>query len=137
MIKQFSTKISALNSSLHQSTAFDNSSSSFIKSIEDKLGQKIEYTTLDDYDCALKLIFVSSGGSEGLFLSNFKLLKSPYLILTQGTNNSLAASLEILTYLNNNNLDGEIIHGSIDYIATRISELLNKTTTNKWDGVCK
>mgnify|MGYP003301395200 CR=1 FL=1 len=59
---------------------------------------------LDDYDCDLKLIFIESGGSEGLFLDGFKLLKAPYYLLTSGDNNSLAASLEILTYLNVNKL---------------------------------
>ena len=58
------------------------------------------------YDCDLPLILIQSGGSEGLFLENFKDLKPPFYLLAYGHNNSLAASLEILSYLKDNNLDG-------------------------------
>ena len=44
-------------------------------------------------------------------------------MLTYGYNNSLAASLEILSYLKDNNLEGEVLHGSNEYIIKRIKEL--------------
>ena len=75
------------------------------------------------YDCALPLILIQSGGSEGLFLENFKDLKPPFYLLTYGHNNSLAASLEILSYLKDNNLDGEVLHGSNEYIVNRIKQI--------------
>lgn len=75
------------------------------------------------YDSDLPLILIQSGGSEGLFLENIKKLKPPFYLLTYGHNNSLAASLEILSYLKDNNLDGEVIHGSNEYIINRIKEL--------------
>ena len=75
------------------------------------------------YDSDLSLILIQSGGSEGLFLENIKKLKPPFYLLTYGHNNSLAASLEILSYLKDNNLDGEVIHGSNEYIINRIKEL--------------
>ena len=60
-----------------------------------------------------------------MFLNAFNKLKEPYYLLSTNSNNSLASSLEILTYLNNNNYKGEILHGSIDYISKRIMELVN------------
>ena len=116
-------KVSLLASTLHESNAFTKENQDYLNLIERELKEKIEITSLDDYDCDIKLIFIASGGSEGLFLKNISLLKEPYYLLTKGTNNSLAASLEILTYLNKNDLNGEILHGEAKYIASRISEL--------------
>ena len=116
-------KISTLNSTLHESNAFSKENKLFIESIEKELNEKIELTDISDYDADIKLIFIASGGSEGLFLDNIKNLKEPFYLLTKGTNNSLAASLEVMTYLNINNLAGEILHGSAKYIAKRIKSL--------------
>ena len=116
-------KISTLNSTLHESNAFSEENKLFIESIEKELNEKIELTDISDYDADIKLIFIASGGSEGLFLDNIKNLKEPFYLLTKGTNNSLAASLEVMTYLNINNLAGEILHGSAKYIAKRIKSL--------------
>lgn len=116
-------KLSSFKSSLHTYDEFDVGTKKFISEIENNINDKIIFSSLDDYDCDLKLIFISSGGSEGLFLNEFDKLKEPYYFLTSGNNNSLAASLEILTYLNLNNKKGEIIHGNISYIGQRIKEL--------------
>lgn len=116
-------KLSSFKSSLHTYDEFDIGTKKFISEIENNINDKIIFSSLDDYDCDLKLIFISSGGSEGLFLKEFDKLKEPYYFLTSGNNNSLAASLEILTYLNLNNKKGEIIHGNISYIGQRIKEL--------------
>lgn len=116
-------KLSSFKSSLHNYDEFDVGTKKFISEIENNINDKIIFSSLDDYDCDLKLIFISSGGSEGLFLNEFAKLKEPYYFLTSGNNNSLAASLEILTYLNLNNKKGEIIHGNISYIGQRIKEL--------------
>ena len=78
------------------------------------------------YDADLSLILIQSGGSEGLFLENFDKLKEPYYLLTYGHNNSLAASLEILSYIKDNNLKGEVLHGDTSYLANRINTLLTK-----------
>lgn len=118
-------KISSFASVLHESNLFDNENTAFICDIEKELEEKIIVSPLDDYDCSLKLILIASGGSENYFLQNINKLKEPYYLLTTGKNNSLAASMEILTYLNNNNKCGEIIHGDIKYIANRI-RMLNK-----------
>ncbi len=75
------------------------------------------------YDADLSLIMVESGGSEGYFLKVHDKLKEPIILLTFGNSNSLAASMEILTYVQNAGEKGEILHGSDEYIASRIIEL--------------
>ena len=116
--------IITLRSLIHDSKEFNEASLKFVKEIENELNKKEEAEfVLNGKDELLNLIFIETGGSEGLFLNKIKEFKEPYYLLTSGNNNSLAASLEIMTYLNINNLKGEIIHGGISYISERIYEL--------------
>ena len=70
-----------------------------------------------------------TGGTEGIFRRLLPELmaktKRPFYLLTSGKSNSLAASMEILSFLRQNGLQGEIIHGSAEYITRRI-KLLEK-----------
>jgi L-fucose isomerase-like protein len=95
-----------------------------IESLGDLNFQLSEITNF--YDSELSLILIQSGGSESYFLEVEKELKEPYYLLTYGSNNSLAASMEILSYLKEKNKRAEILHGSASYIAKRISELKPK-----------
>lgn len=121
-------KVSSFHSDLHRQDILAQRHASFLASIEACLGQEITVAPIDDYDADLKLVFISSGGSEGIFLKHFDQLKAPYYLLTSGTDNSLAASIEILTYLNCEGLKGEILHGSPEYIADRIKQILEGDT---------
>ena len=85
--------VSTLRSALKYNSDFEKQQQIFLESIEKQLNLPLKTTTLDDYDCDLKLIFVQTGGVEGLFLKNFEKLQPPYYILTNGSNNSLAASM--------------------------------------------
>ncbi len=118
-------KVSSFHSDLHRQDVLAQRHASFLASIESFLGQEIEVAPIDDYDADLKLVFISSGGSEGKFLEHFAEMKAPYYLLASGTDNSLAASIEILTYLNCEGYEGEILHGSPDYIARRIKDLIS------------
>lgn len=116
-------KFATFQSRLQHSPEFNREIDEFIRDVERALGDRLVFADLEDYDCDLKLIFVQTGGSEGFFLQNFDKLQEPYYILTNGANNSLAASLEILTYLNLKNKKGEVLHGDAEYIAKRIKTL--------------
>ena len=72
---------------------------------------------------AIPLVFVLTGGTENVFLSQLDQLPRPVHLLTSGEHNSLAASLEILTYLQAHGQAGEVIHGELDSIAARLIEL--------------
>lgn len=72
------------------------------------------------------MIYVRTGGTEGLFLdmlSSLKTLPRKFYLLTSGQSNSLAASMEILSYLNNHGMAGEILHGDTGYINSRICDI--------------
>ena len=117
-------KVSSFHSDLHRQDVLAQRHASFLAGIEGYLGEQIEVAPIEDYDADLKLVFISSGGSEGIFLKHFSQLKPPYYLLTSGTDNSLAASIEIMTFLNIKGYEGEILHGSPEYIAERIRKIL-------------
>ena len=66
-------KVSKLISTLHESNKFNEENKTFINGVASSLGSPIELSDIDDYDCDVKLIFIASGGSEGLFLSNISM----------------------------------------------------------------
>ena len=103
-----------LTSFLHSEVAQNASQEPFVKAIEALVG-----SIPDD------VIYVRTGGTEGLFKEQFFAcgrlsIPQPVRLLTSGKSNSLAASMEILSFLNRNGLKGEILHGSPEYIAERI-----------------
>ncbi len=121
-----------LTSPLHDEAAVNASSAEFISEIENASGIRFDFKGPDFTDYGthdLDLIYVRTGGTEGLFKEIFWRLEGrPVHILTSGKSNSLAASMEILSYLNAHNQSGEIIHGSTEYIADRINTLIKVST---------
>lgn len=122
------TAIYTLTSELHDEMAVCSATKEFL----DDLNIDFEFRDNDYSDYGshpLDLIFVRTGGTEGIFKRLFPELLSqsdrPFYLLTSGKSNSLAASMEILSFLRQNNYRGEIIHGNAAYINKRI-ELLEK-----------
>ncbi|MBR0531723.1 MAG: hypothetical protein IJJ96_03865, partial [Bacteroidales bacterium] len=117
--------IFTLTSPLHDKAAVDAVTKEFL----DSLG--IEYSfqgdNYEDFGTDLSLIYVRTGGTEGLFKELLPTLqglsRQTILLLTSGKSNSLAASMEILSYLRQEGLRGEILHGSPSYIRSRIEAL--------------
>ena len=123
-----------LTSSLHDRNAVDALSLEFLSAIEAILGYKFDFrgdsfATYGQSD--LDVIFIRTGGSEGLFKQVFPTLSGNILLLTSGKSNSLAASLEILSFLNQNGRRGEVLHGSAEYIAGRIETLARVSRARK------
>ncbi|MBR6489900.1 MAG: hypothetical protein IKT03_05115, partial [Muribaculaceae bacterium] len=120
------TAIYILTSQLHDKAAVDAATREFLG------GLGIEYELIDgnfkDYGGHdLELIYVRTGGTEGIFKNELprllKYSKQPFYLLTSGKSNSLAASMEILSFLRQQGLKGEILHGTNEYIAQRINTL--------------
>ena len=127
-----------LVSSLHKQNQINENTKKLLNELMNISDIEFQITSIDElYNCDLSLILIQSGGSEGLFLENFSKLKGPYYLLTYGNNNSLAASLEILSYLKDNNLDGEVLHGTNEYIVHRIKTLTKQDVKYKFGIVGK
>lgn len=122
-----------LTSPLHDEKAVDATSAEFISQIEDSLGFQFkfrgpDFSSYGNHD--LDVIYVRTGGTESLFEEVFHNLKGNILLLTSGKSNSLAASLEILSYLGQHGRKGEILHGNVDYIVQRLT-VLSKVSAAK------
>lgn len=114
-------------SPLHDDESVLNERNELLKSLEKLTNFEFKIVGIDDlYKGDLSIILVESGGSENYFLEVYKTLKEPYIFLTFTHNNSLAASLEILTFLSRNNKKGEILHGKPEIIAKRLIELIGE-----------
>lgn len=113
-------------SSLHDKESVEKEASNLLVSLAKELNEEFVISDINHlYDSSFSLILVLSGGSENIFLKNLAKLKQPFYLLTYGNNNSLAASLEILSYLKDHNLKGEVLHGDNLYLSKRIKELKN------------
>ena len=118
--------IYTITSALHDAKAIDAATREFLGSLD--IEYEMRGSDFSDYGShALHLIYIRTGGTEGIFKPLLPQLlrqsKQPFYLLTSGKSNSLAASMEILSYLNQQGITGEIIHGSATYIHHRIKLL--------------
>ena len=119
-------RIYTLTSELHDEKAVGAVTKEFLEGLG--LTYELKGADYSDYGgSGLHIIYVRTGGTEGIFLKLLPQLleksSRPFYLLTSGKSNSLAASMEILSYLRQHNLKGEIIHGSQQYITRRITML--------------
>ena len=120
----------SLTSGLHSETVAEPADERFIQDIEKALGEAFKFGSTDFSEYSRtrnNIIYVRTGGTEGIFKSIFCKEGSlnipdgmPVRLLTSGKSNSLAASMEILSFLNRAGWPGEILHGSAEEIALRI-----------------
>ncbi len=119
------TGLYTLTSGLHSEVMPDASEERFIREIAaagadfDFCGE--DFSRYGSHDA--ELIYVRTGGTENAFKAVFPQLAGPVRLLTSGASNSLAASMEILSFLRQQGREGEILHGSAAYIAERIAAL--------------
>ena len=129
-----SIAIYTLTSALHNEEAVANVTNEFLGSLD--IDYILKGEDYGDYgDSTLNVIYVRTGGTEGLFRQMLPMLQSrcsePFYLLTSGKSNSLAASMEILSYLRQRGVVGEILHGSPAYISNRLRLLKMVTEAKK------
>ena len=79
----------------------------------------IHQLTKDDFS----IIFIATGGVERFVMQCFESLPRPAIILADGMQNSLAAALEISSWLRGRGMKSEILHGDFMSIVQRIQVL--------------
>lgn len=118
--------IYTLTSKLHDEQAVAIATQEFLSSLV--IGYELKGADFSDYGSSpLSVIYVRTGGTEGLFKSLLPQLQArsshPIYLLASDKSNSLAASMEILSYLRQQGLRGEIIHGFPTRINLRLVAL--------------
>ena len=105
----------------------DNQTTPFLELLSRELGEELRRVELaDDLHDAFALLYVASGGSERYFPALYARLKDRCCyILASGEANSLAASMEILSYLKKHGGTGQILHGDAALVAAEIRALRN------------
>lgn len=121
-------RLFSLTSDLHGEFCAPASEELFIKDIEAALGEPFEHCgeAVAASDGAAfgafpdDVLYVRTGGTEGLFKQAWDPAFKAVRIVTSGQSNSLAASMEIVSYLRMKGASGRIIHGSAAQIAVEL-----------------
>ena len=121
--------IYTLTSSLHDESSVSAITDRFLGDIFPEGGYDYrgsDFTLFGDHPA--DLIFVRTGGTEGIFREILPGLLDAgirrFNLLASGKSNSLAASMEILSYLRRQGLQGEILHGKPGLVRERIEGLV-------------
>jgi len=135
-----SIAIYTLTSNLHNEIEVGAITEEFLKSLGFVYEMKgADFQSYGNH--SLDLILVQTGGTEGLFRELLPQLQSqsnrPIYLLTYGNSNSLAASMEILSFLRQNRIKGEIIHGSQAYITQRLEQIMRISDAKKSLADCR
>ena len=114
-----------ITSGLHDEASVSKLSDAFLAGVFPEGRFEFKGSDFSDFGThTLDLIYVRTGGAEGIFKELLPEMLARgierYYLLTSGKSNSLAASLEILSYLRQQGLKGEVLHGSDAYVAERI-----------------
>ncbi len=135
-----SIAIYTLTSELHDEQAVGAVTREFLESLSIEYDFRgSDYADFGSYP--LSLIFVRTGGTEGIFRRLLPTLSTgkgeKFYLLSSGKSNSLAASMEILSYLQQNDLQGEILHGDPGYISRRIDMLAQIESARRKLRACR
>ncbi|MFO7815831.1 MAG: fucose isomerase [Halanaerobiales bacterium] len=81
----------------------------------------------DEYD--LITVFVKTGGTENLFKDIFDKLDGPTVLIATSLYNSLAASMEILSWIQSQGREGRILHGKPVEISNKLKNIVTVNNT--------
>lgn len=117
-----------LKSMMHKDPRLENEADDLFRYLSKELSLEFnKKTKAEDED--VSLLYVSTGGTAGLFKESLKHLKEPVVIVTSGTDNSLSASMEMMTYLADNKIKGKLLHGTKTEIARELEYILKAVET--------
>ena len=112
----------AFASILHKQASLRSSHEAILSELEKYYTVRlIDYQDMDKLNSDdFKIIFVATGGVERLVIQHFESLPRPAILLADGMQNSLAAALEISSWLRGRGMRSEILHGELSEIIKRI-----------------
>ncbi len=101
--------------------------SELLKALDEAFDVRIlteeHFTALHLESSDIVLVFIASGGTEGLFIKHYARMPKPLTLLTDGQANSLAASLEISSWVRAHNETCRILHNDPEQVVEAIHAL--------------
>lgn len=125
--------IYSLSSPIHDEDSISQTLEQFIKDLSNEIDiEEIDEEVLssnkkEDYD--LITVFVKTGGTENLFKNIYDKLEGKIILLATSLHNSLAASMEILSWVNTQGNKGRILHGKPKNIAEDLKNIIKVRET--------
>ena len=113
--------IKRIRSALHeQNKEMIKDNDNYIEELNTELMNDDLLLVESDKDATFTIVFVESGGSEVEFVKIFDKLEDPIILLSNSKNNSLPASLEIKTYIQNHKRHCLLLIGNEEQVADGI-----------------
>jgi hypothetical protein len=101
---------------------FEEGCLAFLKGVSQALGEELFIADEQSFkEQPARVFFVASGGSEQQFTKIQSMVEGPYYLLTRQPHNSLAAAMEILAFVREKGLPGELLHGETEAIAKKLA----------------
>jgi len=125
----------SLLSVIHDEKRITQTLDNFIKEITHDINiEKIDKETLlsekkEEYD--LIVVFIKTGGTENLFKEIYEEFKKPVILIASALHNSLAASMEILSWVKSQGDKGKILHGQPDDIVDSLKTIIKIEETKE------
>jgi len=123
----------SLFSPIHDEDSISQTLEQFVKDLSNDINieeigeEELNSAKKEEYD--LIAVFVKTGGTENLFKDIFDKLEGPIILIATSLHNSLAASMEILSWIQSQGRDGRILHGKPVEISNKLKDVVtvNKT----------
>lgn len=114
-----------LQSTMQESGPLESKAKELFDYIEENTGMAFTKADLEEVNKEnVALIYVASGGTAGDFKKALPSLSGQIVILTSGSDNSLSASMEMMTYLANVGKTAKLIHGTKDEVTKKLDYIL-------------
>lgn len=114
-----------LQSALHQDEELRRQAQDLFDQAGRKLGMEMIPGSAAEVGAeSVCLVYVATGGTAGLAKAALADLKGPVVLVTIGSQNSLSASMETLTYITQQGKTARLLHGSQDEVVDSICTLV-------------
>jgi L-fucose isomerase-like protein len=114
--------LTRLDSGRHDPAGFERDREEFLAPLRREF-EWLEARPGAEAEADLRVVFIASGGTEDQFRRLFPRLPRPVILLADGKHNSLAAALEISSWVRQQGETAEIVHGDGGFISARLHRL--------------
>lgn len=121
-----------LQSTMQESGPLESKAQKLFDYMEEKTGISFTKGNIEEVEKEnIAIIYVSSGGTAGYFKKALPSLSKQIVIITSGSDNSLSASMEMMTYLENVGKTSKLIHGNKEEVTKKLDHILRAVNVKK------